>query len=104
MHPSASVILLVQRVMFTSRFDAFDAPAAPLYAGSFCRAFLATVEAVPDYFASSLHMPLKNLAHMPKKFYLDLAGAGEEMVSLARKAEVAGNRFEERQAHLGLTS
>lgn len=41
---------------------------------------------------------------MPKKFYLDLAGAGEEMVSLARKAEVAGNRFEERQAHLGLTS
>lgn len=81
--------------MFPSRFDAFDPPAAPLYAGSFCRAFLATVEAVPDYFASSLHMPLKNLAHMPKKFYLDLAGAGEMMVSLVKASEVARRWFEE---------
>lgn len=54
---------------------------APLYAGSFCQAFLATVASVPGYFASSLHMPLKNLAHMPKKFYLDIAGADEIMVS-----------------------
>ena len=54
---------------------------APLYAGSFCQAFLATVDAVPDYYSSSPHMPLKNLAHMPKKFYLDLAGADEIMVS-----------------------
>lgn len=53
---------------------------APLYAGSFCKAFLATVNAVPDYYASSVHMPLKNLALMPKKFYLDLAGADEVMV------------------------
>lgn len=53
---------------------------APLYAGSFCKAFLATVNAVPDYYASSMHMPLKDLAYMPKKFYLDLAGADEVMV------------------------
>lgn len=39
------------------------------------------MDAVPDYYSSSLHMPLKNLAHMPKKFYLDLAGADEIMVS-----------------------
>lgn len=51
--------------------------------------------AVPDYFASSLHMPLKNLAHMPKKFYLDLPGAGEMMVSLANVSQVAEQRFEE---------
>eukprot|EP00752_Nemacystus_decipiens_P011884 g10537.t2 len=58
-------------------------PSAPLYAGSFCQAFLATVDAVPDYYSSSLHMPLKNLAHMPKKFYLDLAGADETMIEVA---------------------
>lgn len=57
---------------------------APLYAGSFCQAFLATVDAVPEYYSSSPHMPLKNLAHMPKKFYLDLAGADEVMVSFGR--------------------
>ncbi|CAN0231099.1 unnamed protein product, partial [Ectocarpus sp. 12 AP-2014] len=56
---------------------------APLYAGSFCQAFLATVASVPRYFASSLHMPLKNLAHMPKKFYLDIAGADEIMIEVA---------------------
>ncbi len=55
---------------------------APLYAGSFCKAFLATVNAVPDYYASSMHIPLKDLAFMPKKFYLDLAGADEVMVGL----------------------
>lgn len=59
----------------------FLALAAPLYAGSFCKAFLATVNAVPDYYASSMRMPLKDLAYMPKKFYLDLAGADEVMVS-----------------------
>ncbi|CAM9324073.1 unnamed protein product [Ectocarpus sp. 6 AP-2014] len=58
-------------------------PSAPLYAGSFCQAFLATVASVPGYFASSLHMPLKNLAHMPKKFYLDIAGADEIMIEVA---------------------
>lgn len=57
------------------------ASVAPLYAAFFCQAFLATVDAVPDYYASSLFMPLKNLATMPKKFYLDLAGAEEIMVS-----------------------
>lgn len=59
------------------------ASAAPLYAGSFCRAFLAMMEAAPKYFASSLHMPLKQLANMPKKFYLDLPGADEIMVRFA---------------------
>eukprot|EP00903_Cladosiphon_okamuranus_P019664 g18076.t2 len=58
-------------------------PSAPLYAGSFCQAFLATVDAVPDYYSSSLHMPLKILANMPKKFYLDLAGADEMMTEVA---------------------
>ncbi|CAM9977150.1 unnamed protein product [Scytosiphon promiscuus] len=58
-------------------------PAAPLFAGSFCRAFNATLDAFPDYFASSMHMPLKNLARMPKKFYLDLAGADEIMTEVA---------------------
>lgn len=40
------------------------------------------MEAAPKYFASSSHMPLKQLANMPKKFYLDLPGADESMVRL----------------------
>ncbi|CAM9096355.1 unnamed protein product, partial [Hapterophycus canaliculatus] len=58
-------------------------PSAPLYAGSFCRAFTATVDASPGYFASSMHMPLKDLAKMPKKFYLDLTGGDKTMIEVA---------------------
>lgn len=70
----------------------YDTSVAPLYAGSFCQAFAATLDAFPDYFASSMHMPLKDLARMPKKFYLDLAGADETMVSFERHVETRNSQ------------
>lgn len=73
--------------MHPQTFPQSCASAAPLYAGSFCRAFLAMMEAAPNYFASSPHMPLKQLANMPKKFYLDLPGADEVMVRFAGAKE-----------------
>ncbi|CBJ26303.1 Hypothetical leucine rich repeat protein [Ectocarpus siliculosus] len=85
-NPRRSQRMVEEAVDMFVRMENWDGLAvifSRLPSGSFCQAFLATVASVPGYFASSLHMPLKNLAHMPKKFYLDIAGADEIMIEVA---------------------
>ncbi|CAM9104774.1 unnamed protein product, partial [Discosporangium mesarthrocarpum] len=54
-----------------------------LPSGAFCRSFRATVDAVPHYYSGSRFLPLKVLAHMPKKFYMDIPGVEDEMTEVA---------------------
>lgn len=61
-----------------------DAFAAPLYADHFCRSFLATINAIPTYYSTSRLITLRELAYMPKKFFLDRPedGADKKVVTI----------------------
>lgn len=57
-----------------------DVLTAPMHAEAFCRAFRATTDANPSFFSTSRHITLKELAKLPRKFYLDMPGANKTMV------------------------